>query len=289
MYKCLMPQHIGIRGLSLEGSIDLVRKSGFEGLGFDIREAATIAEQHGPAYVKDLFATAGIRPGIWMIPVDWRAEDGKYRAELAQLPKLAALGRDLGCVRTATFIMPGSDDRPYAENLAWIVGRLRPIAEVLRDQGCRFGLEFIGPKTLRMRFKHEFISTLDGMMEMARTIGTGNVGLLLDAFHLYTSGGSLDDLDRIANADVVVVHVNDGLAGVPRDEQQDLIRALPLETGVIDLAGFMAKLVKMGYDGPVMPEPFSKRVNEIAAGDPLAAAKVTAEYMDRLWKTNEPS
>jgi sugar phosphate isomerase/epimerase len=119
-------------------------------------------------------------------------------------------------------------------------------------------------------------------MELAEAIGTGNVGLLLDAWHLYTSGGSMEDLDKITAQDVVTVHVNDAPAGVEREEQIDNVRALPMETGVIDLATFMQKLDGMGYDGPITPEPFSARVNAIE--DPLEAAQVVAGYMDELWK-----
>jgi sugar phosphate isomerase/epimerase len=285
MFTCLGPGNIGIRGLTLEQSIALIKDSGFEGLGFDIKEAAALADAHGVGYVKDLFAKAGVIPGQWSTPVNWRGDDDQYKADLVQLPKLAALGRDLGCTRTATFMGPSSDERQYAENFAWHVARYRPIAEILRDHDCQFGIEFIGPKTSRMRRKYEFIYTLEGMMELAGAIGTGNVGLLLDAWHLYTSGGSVDDLDKVGNKDVIVVHVNDAPTGIARDDQIDNIRALPMETGVIDLPGFMGKLAKMGYDGPVMPEPFSKRVNDIAAADPLAAAKIAAESMVKLWAT----
>jgi sugar phosphate isomerase/epimerase len=70
---------------------------------------------------------------------------------------------------------------------------------------------------------------------------------------------------------------------VARDEQIDTVRALPRETGVIDLGGFMAKLWAMGYDGPVMPEPFSQRLVDVAATDPAAAAAETARSMRALW------
>ena len=43
----------------------------------------------------------------------------------------------------------------------------------------------------------------------------------------------------------------------------------------------MKKLAALGYDGPVTPEPFSKRIN--ALDDPRAAAELVAEYMGRLW------
>jgi sugar phosphate isomerase/epimerase len=62
------------------------------------------------------------------------------------------------------------------------------------------------------------------------------------------------------------------------------VRALPMETEVIDLVGFMRALREMGYDGPVMPEPFSQRLNDLAATDPPAAAREAARSMDALWR-----
>jgi sugar phosphate isomerase/epimerase len=160
------------------------------------------------------------------------------------------------------------------------------VAEALNSEGCQLGIEFISPKTLRDTFKYEFIYTLGGTMELAASIGTGNVGLLLDAWHLYESGGDVSEMNQITSKDVIAVHVNDAPAGIPRDEQQDLVRTLPLETGVIDIVPFMRRLRELGYDGPVMPEPFSKRVEEIAAKDPVAAAKETARSMDALWEAS---
>ena len=63
-------------------------------------------------------------------------------------------------------------------------------------------------------------------------------------------------LKALTPAQVVYVHVNDAPAGVPIDEQMDGVRALPGETGVIDIAGFLKALQGIGYDGPVTPEPF---------------------------------
>lgn len=281
MFKNLSPGAIGIRNLTLADSIELARASGFAGIDFNIREAADLAALRGVEYVQALFAEAGVRPGQWGLPVAWNKDD-QWQDDLAGLPALAALGRALGCTRTCTWAMPGSDARPYGANFEWHVQRFRPIAQALAEEGCRLGIEFIGPKTLRDRFQYTFIYTLGGMMELARAIGTGNVGLLLDAFHLYTSGGTLDDLDAITAQDIVTVHVNDAVEGVPPDEQMDQVRRLPMETGVIDLPGFMKRLQALGYDGPVTPEPFSARVNAIA--DPLEAAKLVGKYMDKMWQ-----
>ncbi len=285
MFKNLSVGAIGIRGMALPEQIALAKQAGFDGIDFDIREAARLAEAHGIAYVRDLFAQAGVKPGQWGLPVAWNKDD-QWEADLAELPRLAAVGRALGCTRTATWCPPASDTRPFAENFAWHVARFRPIAQALKDAGCRLGIEFIGPKTLRANRKYEFIYTLDGMMELAAAIGVGNVGLLLDAWHLYTSGGTAADLDKIRADDIVTVHVNDAPAGVPRDQLVDNVRCLPMETGVIDLPAFMRKLAQLGYDGPVTPEPFSERVNTIASQDPLQAAQITAQAMDQLWQAS---
>ena len=276
MYKTLSPGAIGIRGLGLSESLDLAKATGFAGLDFSIQAAADL----GAAEARARFDDAGVKYGAWGLPVRWLSEE--WRDDLAELPRYAELAADMGAVRTSTWCPPSSAEREFAENFAWHLERFGAIAEVLNEYGIRFGIEFIGPQSLRPPDKHGFIYTMEGMLEMAEAIGTGNVGLLLDAWHLYTSGGALDDLDKISNADIVNVHVNDAPEGLTMAQYNDHDRRLPCETGVIDLAGFMGKLSGLGYDGPVTPEPFSARINAIE--DPQEAAGLTADSMDRLWE-----
>lgn len=282
MYTAIGPEAIGIRGLSLAEAIALTRNAGFEGLVFSPHAVANAVDERGAAAVKADFAAAGIRPAHWGLPVAWR-DEARWQDDLAALPRLAAAAASIGAPRTATYMPSGSDERPYQENFAWHVSRLRAIAEVLAEAGCRLGIEYIGPKTFRAAFRHEFIYTLPATLELIDAIGTGNVGLMLDSWHLFASGGSLQDLASLTNDQIVVVHVNDAPAGIPWDEQIDTVRALPMETGVIDLVGFMHALQTIGYDGSVMPEPFSQRLVELAARDRLAAAREAAGAMAALW------
>ena len=280
MYKTLSPGALGIRGLSLGESLQLAKDTGYGGLDFSIAEAAALAEAHGAGYVRALFEDAGIKYGAWGMTVRWQHED--WRDDLAALPKYAELGAELGALRSATWCPPSSSEREFDENFAWHLERFKAIAEVCSDHGIRFGIEFIGPQTLRPADQHDFIYTMEGMLELAAACGTGNVGLLLDVWHLYTSGGSVDDMDKISNADIVNVHVNDAPPGLTMAEYDDHDRRLPTETGVLPLEGFMKKLAALGYDGPVTPEPFSKPIN--AMEDPREAAAETAKYMARLWE-----
>jgi sugar phosphate isomerase/epimerase len=287
MYKNLNAGAIGIRGLPLEDVLALAKKVGFEGIDFSIREAAALADEHDVQYVRDLFDSFNVRPAQWGLPVIklrlWSEE--QWQEDMEELPELAALGQALGCTRTTSPCPPGAD-REYEEQFDWAVSKYRSIAEILLDYGCRLGLEFVGPKRSRARYSHAFAYNLERTMELAEAVGTGNVGVLLDAWHLYTSGGSVEDVGAITAEDIVAVHVNDAPRGLTLEEQDDHNRHLPMETGVIDLPGLMRKLDEMGYDGPVTPEPFSASLNALASRDPLKAAQLAKDSMDRMWQAS---
>ncbi len=282
MFTMLSAGAIGLKGYGLADSVALARESGFDAVQFDLREAADLADAEGIDRVVSLFADAGVRPGAWNLPVAWR-DDSQRDVDLAALPRLLEVAAALDCRRATSGIMPGSDDRAFDDNMDWTVARLRPAAAALATSGCVLALEFIAPATYRARFTHEFVYTLGGILDIADKVGTGNVGVLLDAWHLYTSGGTVADMTGLTADQVVVVHVNDAPAGIPLDEQIDTVRALPVETGVIEIVAFMHALRDIGYDGPVMPEPFSQALDDLAARDPGAAAREAARTMSNLW------
>ena len=232
---------------------------------------------------KALFTTSGIRPAQWGLPVN--GVQSEWAVDPDELAACARLAARLGATRCATWVPSWSDSRDLGANTAFHIDRLTPVARVLADHGCRLGLEFLGPVTLFHGHPHAFIHTMPAMLDMGRQIGP-NVGLLLDVWHLFTSGGTLADMARLRASDVVHVHINDAPIGVPFDQVTDTVRHLPLETGVLDLAGFMRVLAQLGYDGPVTTEPFSARLNAIAAADPTAAAREVSAAMDLLWQVS---
>jgi len=266
MYSALSHGAISVTVSSLAEAIAAAKTGGFRGVEFNPNEVARLIEEHDADYVKEMFASAGVKPAGFGLPLDWRGDEGPWRASLEALPRLAAAGSAIGGFRTMTWIMPCSNDRPLDENRRFHIERFKPAAAILADHGCRLGLEFIGPKTLRESQKYPFIHTMDGMLEMGREIGQ-NVGLLLDCWHWHTSGAAVPDLVRLKPEEVVYVHVNDAPAGVAMDDYVDSVRGLPGETGVIDIAGFLQSLQKIGYDGPVTPEPFKGELKQLPSNE----------------------
>lgn len=278
MFKNLNPGMIGIHA-SLSEAQEMAVQYGFDGVDLHLPDVADMVRQTSLEEVKDLFKRAGQLPGNWGLPIEWHGARQKWTEGLTSLRTCAALARDIGALRTTTVVMPWSEERDFDENYAFHVERLKPVAELLGEYGCRFGLEFIGPKTLRRDKKYEFIYTMEGMLALCRDLGP-NVGLLLDLWHWYTSRGAWEDLAKLSNDDIVNVHVNDAPAGIPVDEQIDNSRCLPGETGVLHIARFLGALDAMGYDGPVTAEPFSARVNALSPQDAL---RETSEAMHRAW------
>lgn len=280
MFRSLSPGAIGIRANTIEG-LELAKAADYQGLDINMGEVAKMVEENSADYVKKLFSDAGMKMGAWGLPVNWRGPEEEYKKGLEGLEKSAKIAQAVGCNRLSTWILPFSENKPFKENFEFLVQRFRPIGEILAKYGCSLGLEFIGPKTMRVGKKYEFIYTMGGMLELCDAIGTGNMGLLLDAWHWYTSHGALDELKKLKPENVIHVHINDAPVGVPIDEQIDNVRRLPGETGVIDLVGFLKCLNEVGYQGPVTPEPFSDKVKGLA---PLDAAKLVNEGFIKVWK-----
>jgi len=280
MFKTLSAGAISVSAKGLEESVAAARIGGFEGVEFSAHEVAQRIETNGVESVRAVFDEAGIRPGGWGLPVEWRGEEAAWHKSLQELPRLAKAANAIGCPGTMTRILPFSDDKPLEENRAFHVERFTPVAQILADNGCSLGLEFIGPKTMREGHPYPFIHTMQAMLDMGAEIGP-NVGLLLDCWHWHTAHGTLEKLRALKAEQVVYVHVNDAPQGIATDEQMDGVRCLPGETGVIDIAGFLQALQAIGYDGPVTPEPFKKELKDLP--DDEARLKAVGASMNVIW------
>ena len=280
MFKDLNLVAISIRDTSLEEGLKLAKANGYEGFDPNIAEVETLAQEKSIDYVKDLFKEAGVRPGAWMMPVNWRGDDAVYYEHLSKLPERAKLAADIGCTRAITVLMPGDNNRPFQENWDFHVKRLRPPAEILAGHGQSLAMEFLGPATIRGRLKYLFLNNMDGALALAAAVGTGNIGLLYDTWHAYTAHATLDDLKKMSNDEIIYVHIMDAPAGIEIDDQIDSVRALPGETGVIPLVEMLRILKDIGYDGPVTAEPFSKKLDGIP---PQEAASMVIGLVNKLW------
>ena len=273
MYKALSTAALGVN-LPFEQCVALAKKNGFEGIYFDPRWVAQV----GPDTAKA--ALDGLKPAGFGLPFDYRVEPTEFTERVLELKELAVAASSIGCTRASTWIPSWHDTMEYEENFMFHKRRFQWIGNALAEQGISLGLEFLGPKTLRDGHKYEFVHTMAEILRMCNETAAENLGLLLDCWHWYTSGATLDDLRTLKGNQIIDVHINDAPPGIPMDQLKDNVRALPGETGVIDVKGFLSVLDTIGYKGPVMAEPFSERVRKMP---PEEAIAVTATAIDSVW------
>ena len=272
MYRCLNPGAIGVN-LGWEACLPLAKASGFEGIDVPVAADTDVGR------CRELLAANGLKPGGMGLSFDFRAAEAAYQQGFAGFENIVKRSVAFGQKRFATWILSFSDDRPMKENFKFHVARLAPAAKVLAQHGGALGLEFLGPRSIREGHRYPFVRTLEQMLDLAAAVGP-NVGLLLDSWHWQMSLGTVEDIQGLTPAQVVYVHINDAPPGIPIEQQQDLVRRVPGETGVEDLPGFLAALRQIKYDGPVVPEPF---VPELSTVPPADAIQRVGSALKRVW------
>jgi len=281
MFKNLNLGALGLKAPFLE-AIELACLGGFEGIDLNIHEMMDLLRKKSVAEINSILEKKGLRWGGWALPIRLGGDEEAFQKSLENLPSIAEKAHSLGCSRAYTWITPFSDKLTFEENFSLHVKRIRAVAEILDEHNCVLGLEFVAPKTSRLGHKYEFIHDMKGILDLREAVGANNLGILLDSWHWYTSHGTIDQILRLKGKDVIYVHINDAPAGIPVDEQIDNIRCLPGETGVIDISGFLRALKKIGYEGPVTPEPFYKKLKEMPIRD--AVLKVS-EAVNKVWRS----
>lgn len=258
-----------------EDAIELAVEFGFGGVEPNLAHLHGLAENER-TQLADRLAERGLRWGSAGLPVSLVGDAATFAEQLARLPQDAATLRAAGVRRVGTWIKPMSDTLTYPRQLARYAERIALVDEILAPAGLRFGLEYVGPKTVWATGRFPFVHTLTEARELLAAVGSDNVGLVLDSYHWYTAGETLDDLRRLSVEQIVAADINDAPLGLHRDEQLDLDRELPGKTGVIDLDGFLGVLRELGYIGPLKVEPFSKELGELSARE---AVSKTAESL----------
>ena len=270
---CLSPGSIGVRAGGRQ-LIDLAIKHRFDAVEPPAAYLAGLNDADLAA-VREEMKRANLAWGAAGLPVDFRGEEAKFAADLERLAPVSAALRRAGVDRVGTWLSPSHGQLSYEENLKRHAERLRKVAMVLKENGQRLGLEYVGTPTLRENRKHTFIYNMKGTQELIEQIGTGNVGFVLDSWHWWTAGENEADLLSVKAEQIVSADLNDAPKGIPVERQIDGQRELPCATGVIPVATFVGALAKLGYDGPARAEPFNKPLNDME-DDAACAASIAA-------------
>ncbi len=241
-------------GYTLEEMLTLAHRFGFPGVDASFGAVRALVEQTSAAAVRDLFAAHDAAPScMGLMSAGIFAPEAEFSQSLAGFAANCAVAESVGCRRTGTYF-PNRMPLPAAEAGRILRDRTAALAELAEPHGIAIGLEFLGLRTFRLEEPHAFINNVPDTITLLRETGRPNVGLILDSYHYFTSGGDLAQIRSLRSEDIVHLHVNDAPhSDLERLEDPD--RVLPGK-GVIDLTGWFRAVAATGYDGYAAIEIF---------------------------------
>jgi sugar phosphate isomerase/epimerase len=251
----------------------LAARVGYKGIDWAFGPAKTA----GVDATKALLAELGIVATITNLPMQnpLGGEDAAFEAQLPKLAEDAAFCQAIGC-RRFQLVLGATTVDGQSKEARWKVvqGRLSAVGGVLAKHDVSLSLEFLGPLMFRRARPRPgapppdpaappppppvpFVWTLPETLRLCEVSGP-NVGVTLDAWHWYHSGGTVADIRAAQAARILHIHVSDAKP-MPPEDVQDNMRHLAGE-GIIDLVGFFQALKAIGYQGGVAPETIGPRI-----------------------------
>jgi len=143
----------------------------------------------------------------------------------------------------------------------------RELLEIGHEIGVSPAMEFLGFV--------EDINTIEDALEIINAADHPEATIILDPFHIFRGGGSIESVSKLRPEQIAMCHFNDAPATPDRAAQTDADRVYPGD-GVIDLKRMVALLREIGYTGWMSLELFNE---QLWSQDPLNVAKVGLEKM----------
>ena len=148
--------------------------------------------------------------------------------------------------------------------------RYRELLELGDRIGAWPAFEFLG-------FVEQF-KTIESACEVLALAAHPKVATVLDPFHIFRGGGSLESIAKLRADQIAVAHFNDTPAHPPREQQHDGDRVWPGD-GHLDLRRYLALLAQVGYTGWLSLELFRE---DLWQRDPLEVARIGFEKLRAL-------
>ncbi len=279
MFKNLNLEALGVSGRPSE-IIELTLSNGFKGLDLDLVDFAAQVQTSGLAHARRLFDSARLKYGSFPLRLDWDLDPLGFKKELdAQLP-LFELAQKIGCTRAVATVQPASDQRPYHENFDTHRRRFLELGDVLGGYGIRLGIGLSTDLKARAGRLFQFIHSVDPFLLLLKSVDSPNVGLALDLWDWHIGGGTLEQIQAVAER-VVSVNLADVDPGMTVANADENTRRLPGTTGEVDATAVLSVLAAVRYDGPVTVVP-SKAVFQGQGREKIV--KQTATALDAIWK-----
>jgi 2-keto-myo-inositol isomerase len=213
--------------------------------------------------LKELIAASGVPPlSINSIEHVTFRDSPTWEGIKEQCAELSEVAEKLECPFIVVVPSPLPDGgATRAEVVDESVRVLHELGEIAARHGVSLAFEFLGQTDCS-------VPTLDLAHEVVRAADRKNLGLVIDSFHFYAGGSTIEMVEALDPNLVYVFHINDA-ENLPRQELLDKHRLLP-GLGILPLRELIAAFRKIGYDKVASVEIFRPEYWEL---DPFRLAK----------------
>ncbi len=222
--------------------------------------------------LRRMFDDAGIQPlSINSIEhVSFRSDED-FAGIKAECEELCAIAETLRCPYIV--VVPGKLPQPIPsreEIVAESVHVLTELAAIAHRHGIALAFEFLGQPDCT-------VQTLEMAADIVRETSLQEVGLVIDSFHFYAGGSTIEMVERLDPERLFIFHINDA-EDLPRERLQDRHRLLP-GLGILPLRQIIQAFKRVGYDGVASVEIFRPEYWE---WDPFELAREAYKTTQRV-------
>lgn len=229
--------------------IDRAKKIGFEAIDFAIAHPDTFPTEK----VKIALDKAQIEP-VTSTTLDAATNiispDPTVRANgVKMLKKLVDINIVLGSKSLGGVCYAGwgcLSGKPRTEQeWEWSVNAMREVAQYAKDcSDLKINVEPVN------RFETHFINIAADGVQYCKDVGTGNMGVHLDTFHMIREETSFTEAVEVCGKYLGYIHVCENNRGIPG-------------TGLVPFKEFFTAVIKNGYSGPLVIESFDPSFEEL--------------------------
>lgn len=254
----------------LAADFQAAKAAGFDYVEIWAEKLVTFLHHRNSLELKDLIAKTGVLPLsinsiehiTFSTPLTWDA----IKKQCAELSDIAAR---LECPYLVVVPSPlPNSGVTRSEVIAESVRVLRELCDIAARRNTSLAFEFIGQPDCS-------VPTLDLAHEIVLTADRPNLGLVIDSFHFYAGGSTIEMVEALDPELIYVFHINDA-ENLPREQLQDSHRLLP-GLGILPLRELLAAFRRIGYDKVASVEIFRPEYWERDAFELAKDARIATE------------
>jgi 2-keto-myo-inositol isomerase len=254
----------------LETFIKVAKDAEFEAVELRTEKVQESLKRKGKTELSDLIRSTGLEVVSLNALENFSLDERLSAKMMDQAKEMMRICDIIGCetiIAISAPMLPGIREQE-------IVARTRVALEKLVHLGSEHGIdvcfEFLG-------FEPRAVRTLEESWHIVKDLTSSRVNLVIDTFHFYVGGSSLNSLEQIPLDRLSIVHIND-VEEKPLSELRDGDRVFPGE-GVMNPKLLIDRLKTKGYSGPLSVELFRE---DYWKQNPLSVARRARQSLDTL-------